>query len=68
MSDGTRQTPRFNVGDIVEVNEIGRDEPLRVMILDVCNPDNSEEFYLVILPNGNQVWYWEQELLSLEQE
>jgi hypothetical protein len=56
------------VGDIVEVNELGRDEPLRAMILDVCNPDNSEEFYLVILPNGNQVWYWEQELLSLEQE
>jgi hypothetical protein len=66
MRDGIKPTRRFNIGDIVEVNEIGRESPYLIMILDVCHPDNSDAFYLVILPSGVQVWYWENELIPLE--
>ena len=63
---------KYRIGDVVEVNEIGNPQGERrfVMILAIddepVDAEDATAFYLCNLASGQQAWFWENELLSLE--
>ena len=65
-------TPRYRIGDVAEVNEIGNPKGERrfVMIVDIddepVDAEDTTAFYLCNLASGQRAWFWENELLPLE--
>ena len=69
---GVKFVPKYRIGDVAEVNEIGNPQGARrfVMIVGIddepVDTEDTTAFYLCNLTGGQQAWFWENELLSLE--